>query len=69
MTRPVLQQSITITRDTPTNPTSYNVVSGALVLKLKLLFLRDPSPGEGDVVISIPELQGFAEDIWTFVQD
>ncbi len=39
---PELQQAITISRDITTNPVSYNVISGALVLKFRLLFLRDP---------------------------
>ncbi len=67
--QPVLQQSITITRDTTTNPTSYNVASGALVLEFRLLFLRDPGPGEGDVVVGIPELQGYASKVWAYIED
>ncbi|KAK0724871.1 hypothetical protein B0H67DRAFT_569018, partial [Lasiosphaeris hirsuta] len=42
---PVLRQVITITRDTTTDPISYHVTSGALVLSFRLLFLRDPGPG------------------------
>ncbi len=64
---PVLQQAITIVRDTTTNPPSYNVARGALVLKFELLFLRSPGPGERDVVISIPELQIYAEAVWDYV--
>ncbi|KAK0720436.1 hypothetical protein B0H67DRAFT_662692 [Lasiosphaeris hirsuta] len=41
---PVLRQSITITQNTTTNPISYNVIRGALVLPFRLLFLRDPGP-------------------------
>ncbi len=67
--QPVLQQSITITRDTTTNSTSSNVAGGALVLKFKLLFLRDPGVGEGDIVVGIPELQDYAECIWNFIRD
>ncbi len=67
--QPVLQQTITITCDITTNPTSYNVVSGALVLKFSLLFLRDLGPGQRDVVIGIPELQDYADRVWSFVRD
>ncbi len=60
MTRlePALEQ-ITITRDI-TDPTSCNVTSGPLV-KFDLLSLRDPDPGEGDIVVRIPELQEYKE--------
>ena len=61
---PVKQQSITITRDETTNPVSYNVTRGALVLGFRLLFLRDPSPQEGDFVLSIQNLQLYAEKVW-----
>ncbi|KAK0719696.1 hypothetical protein B0H67DRAFT_599372 [Lasiosphaeris hirsuta] len=64
---PVLRQSITITRNTTTNPTSYNVTSGALVLSFRLLFLRDPSTGEGDFVFSVQELEGYARKVWAQV--
>ncbi len=60
---PVLRQRITITRNA-TSPPSYNVTSGALVLSFGLLFLRDPGPGEGDFVFSIPDLQFYAECVW-----
>ncbi|KAK0701624.1 hypothetical protein B0T26DRAFT_795046, partial [Lasiosphaeria miniovina] len=40
---PVKRQSITIIRDETTNPVSYNVTRGALVLGFRLLFLRDPA--------------------------
>ncbi len=66
---PVMQQAITIARDTTTNPASYNVAKGALVLKFGLLFLRDPGPGESDVSISIPELRSYAEAVWDYVRD
>ncbi|KAK3373768.1 hypothetical protein B0T24DRAFT_274139 [Lasiosphaeria ovina] len=61
---PVKQQSITITRDETTNPVSYNVTRGALVLGFRLLFLRDPGPQEGDFVLSIQSLQLYAEKVW-----
>jgi hypothetical protein len=49
---PVLQQAITITNDNtgdPRNTASYTVNGGVLVLEFRLLFLRDPSLGEGDL--------------------
>ncbi|KAK3371312.1 hypothetical protein B0T24DRAFT_650314 [Lasiosphaeria ovina] len=61
---PVKRQSITITRDETTNPVSYNVTRGALVLGFRLLFLRDPGPQEGDFVLSIQDLQLYAENVW-----
>ncbi len=65
--QPTLRQSITITENAATDPTSYNVTRGALVLSFRLLFLRDPSPQEGDVVIDIPELEDYAKDVWALV--
>lgn len=62
--RQVLRQRIAINRDETTNPVSYNVARGALVLGFRLLFLRDPVPQEGDIVISIPHLQSYAEYVW-----
>jgi len=62
---PILRQVITITRNTTTNPASYNVSRGALVLGFKLLFLRDAGPEEGDFVISVEELQEYAERVWS----
>ncbi len=61
---PKLQQEIIITRDTTTNPATYHVVSNVLVLKFELLFLRTPGPGEGDIMLSISDLQGYAERVW-----
>ncbi|KAK3358636.1 hypothetical protein B0T24DRAFT_540311 [Lasiosphaeria ovina] len=58
------RQSITITRDETTNPVSYNVTRGALVLGFRLLFLRDPGPQEGDFVLSIQDLQLYVEKVW-----
>ncbi|KAK0717053.1 hypothetical protein B0T26DRAFT_708277, partial [Lasiosphaeria miniovina] len=58
------RQSITITRDETTNPVSYNVTRGALALGFRLLFLRDPGPQEGDFVLSIQNLQLYAENVW-----
>ena len=64
---PVLRQTITITRNTTTDPISYNVTSGALVLSFTLLFLRNPGPGEADFVIGVPELEDYAELVWALV--
>ncbi|KAK3371944.1 hypothetical protein B0H63DRAFT_550289 [Podospora didyma] len=61
---PVKRQSITITRDETTNPVSYNVTRGALVLGFRLRFLRDPGPQEGDFVLGIQDLQRFAKGVW-----
>ena len=61
--QPVLRQNITITQDTTTDPVSYNVTGGALVLGSRLLFLRDPGPGEGDCDLS--DLQFYAHRVWT----
>ncbi|KAK3306625.1 uncharacterized protein B0T15DRAFT_566349 [Chaetomium strumarium] len=61
----VLRQSITITQDTTTDPTSYHVTSGALVPSFRFLFLREPGPGKGDFVIGVQELEEYAENIWS----
>lgn len=63
---PVLQQTITISRDFTSNQASYRVLSGALVLKFELLFLRDAGPGQGDIVVGIPELEQYAESVWDY---
>jgi hypothetical protein len=67
--RPVLRQTITIAQDPTTNPVSYNVTSGSLVLGFRLLFLRDPGPGEGDFVLSVQELEDYARRVWRKVYD
>ncbi|KAK0626646.1 hypothetical protein B0T14DRAFT_399407, partial [Immersiella caudata] len=64
---PVLRQSITITQNATTDPISYNVTRGALVLSFRLLFLRDPSLSEGDLVFRVQELEEYAEDVWAQV--
>jgi len=64
---PVLRQNITITRDATTNPPSYNVVRGALVLSFRLVFLREPGPEEGDFMFDIPYLQHYASRVWSQV--
>ncbi|KAK0731888.1 hypothetical protein B0H67DRAFT_89794 [Lasiosphaeris hirsuta] len=50
--QPTCRQNITISRNTTADPVSYNVTRGALVLGFRLLFLRDPGPGEGDFIIA-----------------
>jgi hypothetical protein len=63
--QPVLRQTITITRDPTTDPASFNVTSGALVLGFRLVFLRDPGHGEGDFVFSVEELKDYARTVWS----
>jgi hypothetical protein len=63
--QPVLRQSITIIRDPATD--SYHVARSALVLSFRLLFLRDPGPQEGDVIMSIADLQAYARHVWEVV--
>ena len=63
--QPILQQSITITRNPATD--SYQIARSALVLSFRLLFLRDPGPQEGDITISIVDLQAYARDVWAVV--
>ena len=65
---PVKRQRRTITRSA-TNPPSFNVARGALVLSFRLLFLRNPGPGEGDFVFGIPDLQVYAAHVWDQVRD
>jgi hypothetical protein len=68
--QPILRQSIAITRYTTTNPASYHVTSGALVLSFRLLFLPDPqNPQERDITISVPRLKIFAGNVWRSVQN
>ncbi|KAK0715768.1 hypothetical protein B0H67DRAFT_538438 [Lasiosphaeris hirsuta] len=64
----VKRQPITITRDKTINLISYNVTRGALVLGFRFLFLRDPGPQEGDFILSIQDLQLYAE-VWAEVRD
>ncbi|KAL2181466.1 uncharacterized protein P884DRAFT_190573 [Thermothelomyces heterothallicus CBS 202.75] len=60
---PVQRQRIVITQDA-TRPGLFNVVSGPLILSFRLLFLRDPGPGEEDIVFGIPDLQSYATRVW-----
>ncbi|KAL7807256.1 hypothetical protein V8C26DRAFT_415244 [Trichoderma gracile] len=62
--QPVLQQSITITRDPAAG---FQVARGDLVLSFRLLFLRDPGPQEGDIIITAEDLQHYAWLVWTAV--
>jgi hypothetical protein len=62
---PVLRQTITITRNAAESP--YRVTRGALVLGFRQLFLRNPGPNEGDIVISVAQLQAYAADVWAVV--
>ena len=65
--RPICQKSINITQNTGI-PITYNVARGALRLKFKLLFERDARPGEGDIVISVADLQDYAGKVWRQVR-
>ena len=64
---PRRQQIIIITRNTTTDPVSYDVDRTALELKFRLLFLRDPVEGEEDITIGIDDLKKYAEDVWSEV--
>ncbi|KAH6982346.1 hypothetical protein BKA56DRAFT_585730 [Ilyonectria sp. MPI-CAGE-AT-0026] len=61
--KPTCSQAITITQN-PGNPASYNITGGALRAEFDLLFLRQPNPGEGDVILDVERLEAFAEKIW-----
>ncbi|KAL7930825.1 hypothetical protein V8C35DRAFT_283053 [Trichoderma chlorosporum] len=62
---PGCQQIITITVDNPALPVyEITCTSGDLALDFRLLFLRDPRSGEGDVVITVADLQRYALRIW-----
>ncbi|KAF3770571.1 hypothetical protein M406DRAFT_247864 [Cryphonectria parasitica EP155] len=63
---PEPQQRINITRNVGTPP-SYHVARGALILSFRLLFLRDPGPDEGDIVLGVPELQIYAARVWAIL--
>ncbi|KAK4108921.1 hypothetical protein N656DRAFT_792171 [Canariomyces notabilis] len=64
---PVLRQTITIIRNTATDPVSYDITGAPLILLFRLLFLRGPGPGEGDFVLNVPELKEYAEKVWSRV--
>ncbi|KAK4034570.1 hypothetical protein C8A01DRAFT_49067 [Parachaetomium inaequale] len=40
------------------------IVGGGLVLGFRSLFLRDPGPEEGDFVVSMPDLEEYAERVF-----
>ncbi|KAL6804093.1 hypothetical protein J3E68DRAFT_392457 [Trichoderma sp. SZMC 28012] len=61
---PGCQQRITIAGSW-TNPSAYQAVeSSDLILSFQLLFLRDPGPGEGDVIIPISWIEVHAQQVW-----
>lgn len=60
---PGCQQEITITGNRAT-PSVYQVSGGDLILSFRLLFLRDPLPGEGDVVYPVAWLRHYAQSLW-----
>ncbi|KAH6630472.1 hypothetical protein B0J18DRAFT_102462 [Chaetomium sp. MPI-SDFR-AT-0129] len=61
---PNRRQEITITKDTRSSPPQYQVNSTDLVLSFRLLFLREPGPQEGDIVVTTAELQLCAAQVW-----
>lgn len=67
MLRPRKDQTITIIQ-VPGSPPSYNVDSRPLVLEFQHLFLQQPGPGQEDIIITIPELQAYARDVWRAVR-
>lgn len=66
--QPVLRQEIIISRDQSTDPPTYSVTRGVLVLGFRLLFLREPGPQEGDFVIGIEDLERYAGAVWSYVE-
>ncbi|OAA64397.1 hypothetical protein SPI_03044 [Niveomyces insectorum RCEF 264] len=60
---PVQRQTITITKDA-VEERKLNVANGDLVLSFRLLFLRDPRPGEGDIIVTGAGLETCAENVW-----
>jgi hypothetical protein len=67
--RPGCAQEITIdwVNGTPNVPASHVVTSGDLQLEFDLLFLRPPSPTEGDIFVTVPRLQLWASRVWSVV--
>ncbi|KAK0753528.1 hypothetical protein B0T18DRAFT_358091 [Schizothecium vesticola] len=67
--RPDCVQQITIDwiDGAPNLPTSHTVTSGDLRLEFDRLFLRPPSPTEGDILITVPRLQLCASRVWSVV--
>jgi len=62
--QPMMRQSITITENATTDPATYLVTRGPLVLSFRLLFLRDPDPLQGDVVVDVEKLEDYARRVW-----
>lgn len=66
--QPRLDQTIRITQAAGSidamDPLSYIVTRDALRLEFDLLFLRQPQPGEHDVIIGIQDLQLIASKVW-----
>ncbi|KAL7962217.1 hypothetical protein V8C34DRAFT_271117 [Trichoderma compactum] len=61
---PGCQQRVTIAGSWA-NPSAYQAVeSSDLMLSFQLLFLRDPGPGEGDVIIPISWIKEHAQKVW-----
>ncbi|KAK4074452.1 uncharacterized protein Triagg1_5048 [Trichoderma aggressivum f. europaeum] len=56
-------QTINIT-ETSTIPPAYQIASNDMVLDFRLLFLRNPRQGEGDVIITQAWLQRYARRVW-----
>jgi hypothetical protein len=66
--RPHLSQTITIYEE-PANeatgtPATYTAVGGALRLEFRLLLLRAPGPGKGDIVVTVAQLEDYAARVW-----
>lgn len=63
---PVLRQTIMIARDNSTDPATYEIQGGNLVLEFELLFLRPPNleQGEGDVILIQHRLEQLAKRVW-----
>jgi hypothetical protein len=66
--QPILSQTITIERVPESaatqTPARYVVTSGALRLEFRLLFLRDPREGEGDIIVNVQDLEDYAATVW-----
>lgn len=66
--QPHLQQTITITRNPTTEPVSYRVTRGGLILPIGLLFDCSPGPQDEDVVIPVRALEKYADEVWNVVE-
>jgi hypothetical protein len=67
--RPILSQAITIISEPANQATgtlaSYTVVGGPLRLEFHLLFLRAAGPGQGDIFVTVEQLQQYARHVWS----